>query len=98
MGGWGPRRRGAGRGRRAHGSRNGEGEPEPPVPVYKGLTFRNCGLGARERTVRGGGNGSITDLFTLGHLGAQPHHRPAFQGPHSVAPTPTPQFLHPTAL
>ena len=64
MGWWGPRRRGAGRGRRAHGSRNGEGEPEPPVPVYKGLTFRNCGLGARERTVRGGGTGPL-QIYSL---------------------------------
>ena len=29
------------------------GELAPPVRVYKGLTFRNCGLGARERTVQG---------------------------------------------
>ena len=29
------------------------GELAPPVRVYKGLTFRNCGLGASERTVQG---------------------------------------------
>ena len=27
------------------------GELAPPVRVYKGLTLRNCGLGACERTV-----------------------------------------------
>lgn len=31
------------------------GEPAPPVAVYKGLTFRNCGLGAGGGTLRGGG-------------------------------------------
>lgn len=73
----------------AYGIRNRELESVPPVRVYKGLTFRNCGLGARERIVWGA-DGSLTCLFTLRHLGAQPQPSPAFQGPQPVVPTPTP--------
>lgn len=48
-----------------HGSRNtGGGGAQAPVPVYKGLSFRNCRLGASGRTVPGGWTGQL-HLYSL---------------------------------
>lgn len=70
-------------------------QPAPPVLVHKGLTFRNCGLGAADDSARRA-DGSLTFLFFLGHMGAQPHPSPVFQGPHPVVPTPILQCLNQT--
>lgn len=69
----------------------------PHVPVYKGLTFRNCGLGAGKRIMRGGVGGlrgplhmySLCDTWDATRGPAQPS---------KVVPNPTPSFLDPKAL
>lgn len=68
------------------------------MPANKGLTFRNCGLGAGWRIVPGGRTvRSVTPLFIREQLEVNPTSRLAFGGAHPVAPTPTPRFLSPMA-